>query len=370
MTTMDPEQQGSGFAKMVTTGPLRIVVSFIVPVITFLVLYWSFNFMRSTEAPKLLIAVVAIVVGVGGVWALFFTTDNLVSLLPEKTRELVRPFVFVGPGLVVLVVYLVYPAFYTLSISFFGPQSEKFVGLKNYVFAFTAEPMQIALRNNVMWMIFVTTMAVVFGLIIAVMVDRIGKWEPVAKSLIFLPMAISAVGSSVIWRFMYYAKPEGEEQIGLINAIIVGLGGEPVGFMIEKSINNFALMFIMIWTLTGFCMIILSAAVKGVPDELLEAARLDGAGEIRIFFSVIIPYIKGTIITVATTVLIMVLKVFDIVYVMTNGRFDTEVVANRMFNEMFKFGDYGHASALVTILMLATIPIMIYNIRSLRAEKR
>jgi alpha-glucoside transport system permease protein len=370
MTTMDPEQQGSGFAKMVTTGPLRIVVSFIVPVITFLVLYWSFNFMRNTEAPKLLIAVVAIVVGVGGVWALFLTTDNLVSMLPEKTRELVRPFVFVGPGLVVLVVYLVYPAFYTLSISFFGPKSEEFVGLKNYFFAFTAEPMQIALRNNVMWMIFVTTMAVAFGLIIAVMVDRIGKWEPVAKSLIFLPMAISAVGSSVIWRFMYYAKPEGEEQIGLINAIIVGLGGEPVGFMIEKSLNNFALMFIMIWTLTGFCMIILSAAVKGVPDELLEAARLDGAGEIRIFFSVIIPYIKGTIITVATTVLIMVLKVFDIVYVMTNGRFDTEVVANRMFNEMFKFGDYGHASALVTILMLATIPIMIYNIRSLRAEKR
>lgn len=351
------------------SGPLRLTVSLVVPVFTFLLLFWAFNFMRDSSAPRLVIAAVAITVGVGGVWALFIATNNLVSLLPMGIRENVRPYVFVGPALVILFIFLVYPAFYNLYISFFGPRSEQFVGLDNYVYAFTDSTMQIALRNNVMWIIFVTSLTVSMGLLIAVLVDRIGKWEPFAKSLIFLPMAISAVGASVIWRFMYYVKPAQEEQIGLLNAMIVGLGGEPVAFLIEKSINNFALMAVMIWMLTGFCMIILSAAVKGVPDELIEAARLDGASEVRIFFSVIVPFIKGTILTVATTVLIMVLKVFDIVYVMTGGQFDTEVVANRMFNEMFRAGNYGHASAIVMVLLVATLPILIYNIRSLRAEK-
>jgi alpha-glucoside transport system permease protein len=354
---------------MFTAGPLRIIVSLAIPVITFIALQWSFIFMRDSEASKFAIGVVAILVGVFGVWVLFYATDNLVSLLPARTRDMVRPFVFVGPAMVVLFIYLIYPLFSTLYLSFFGPDSENFVGLENYVFAFTDPDILIALRNNAMWLVIVTSFTVGLGLLIAVMVDRIGRWEPVAKSLIFLPMAISAVGSSVIWRFMYYAKPEGQEQIGLANAVITGLGGEPVGFMIEKSINNFALMFIMIWTLTGFCMVILSAAVKGIPDELIEAARLDGANEVQIFFMVMIPYIKGTIITVGTTVLILVLKVFDIVYVMTNGQFDTEVVANRMFNELFRFGNSGQARALVMILMLATIPVMVYNIRSLREQR-
>lgn len=361
---------GSGMPDLLMTGPLRILAALIIPAITFGVLYASFVFMRDSNASKLAIALVAITVGVFGVWALFIATNNLVSLLPERFRELVRPFVFVGPALAILFVYLVYPSFYTLYISFFGPKSKEFVFLENYVYAFTDTQMQIALRNNVLWMIIVTACTVILGLVIAVLVDRVGKWEPLAKSLIFLPMAISAVGSSVIWRFMYYPKPEGEPQIGLINAFITTLGFEPVAFLIEKPLNNFALMIIMIWTLTGFCMIILSSAVKGVPDELIEAARLDGASEVRIFFNVIVPYIRGTILTVTTTVLIMVLKVFDIVYVMTNGKFDTEVVANRMFNEMFKAGNYGHASALVALLMIATIPVMVFNIRNLRAEKR
>jgi alpha-glucoside transport system permease protein len=352
------------------TSPLRLIAALVIPLITFGVLYWSFNFMRDSDAPRLLIALVAITVGVGGVWALFLGTNQAVNFLPEGIRENVRPYVFVGPALVVLFFYLVYPTFYNLYISFFGPRSEEFVWFENYAYVFTDSTMQIALRNNLLWIVFVTSITVAAGLVIAVMVDRIGKWEPVAKSLIFLPMAISAVGASVIWRFMYYAKPMQEDQIGLLNAIIVALGGEPVAFLIERPLNNFALMAVMIWMLTGFCMVILSSAVKGVPDELLEAARLDGASEIRIFFNIIIPYIKGTILTVATTVLIMVLKVFDIVYVMTNGRFDTEVVANRMFNEMFKAGDYGHASAIVTILLLATLPILVFNIRSLRAERR
>ncbi len=190
-----------------TTGPLRIIVSLIVPVITFLVLRWSFIFMRDAEANKLLIGIVALVIGVGAVWALFLVTDNLVSLLPKSIRESVRPFVFVGPALVIISLYLIYPTLRTAYLSFFDARSEVFVGLDNYLFALTSPDMLIALRNNVLWMVFVTAFVVSLGLIIAVMADRLGRWEPIAKSFIFLPMAISAVGASVIWKFIYSFQP-------------------------------------------------------------------------------------------------------------------------------------------------------------------
>ena len=200
------------------------------------------------------------------------------------------------------------------------------------------------------------------------MVDRV-RYEAVAKSLIFLPLAISFVGASVIWRFVYAFSPPGRPQVGLLNAIKVGLGGEPIGWFIEKSINNYALIVIMIWLQTGFAMVILSAAIKGVPPETIEAARIDGAGGWQVFFRVIIPQIRGTIITVATTILIAVLKVFDVVFVMTSGQFDTEVIANRMYQEMFRFRNFGHGSALAVILLVAVIPVMVINIRNLRRER-
>jgi len=307
---------------------------------------------------------------VGGVWALYLVTDNLVSILPEGIRESIRPFVFVGPALVILTVYLVYPVVRTIYLSFMGPRSEEFVGLANYVFALTSDDMLLALRNNVLWLIFVTSFVVSLGLIIAVLVDRIGRWEPIAKSFIFLPMAISAVGASVIWKFVYSFQPIQRPQIGLLNAVYTALGGDPQGWLVLKPWNNFFLIAILIWVLTGFAMVVLSAAIKGVPSELLEASRIDGASEIRIFFGVIIPYIRGTLITITTTVLIMVLKVFDIVFVMTGGQFDTEVIANRMFREMFTFGNFGRSSALAMVLLVAVIPVMIYNVRSLEASKR
>ena len=353
-----------------TAGPLRVLVSLIVPAITFLVLRWAFIFMRDTEADRILIALVALIIGVGGVWALYLVTDNLVSILPEAIRETIRPFVFVGPALVILAVYLVYPAVRTISLSFFGPRSEEFVGLQNYVFALTSADMLLALRNNVLWLIFVTGFVVSLGLIIAVLVDRIGRWEPIAKSFVFLPIAISAVGASIIWKFVYSFQPIQRPQIGLLNAVFTALGGDPQGWLILKPWNNFFLIVIMIWILTGFAMVVLSAAIKGVPGELLEAARMDGASEIRIFFGVIVPYIRGTLITISTTVLIMVLKVFDIVFVMTGGQFDTEVIANRMYREMFTFGNFGRSSALAVVLLVAVIPIMIYNVRSLEQSKR
>jgi len=221
----------------------------------------------------------------------------------------------------------------------------------------------------VLWLVFVTSFVVSLGLVIAVLVDRI-KWEAGVKSIIFLPMAISAVGASVIWRFMYSFQPAGRPQIGLLNAISVALGGEPQGWLILQPWNNFFLIIIMIWMLTGFAMVVISSAVKGVPGSLLEAARIDGATEIQIFFRVIIPYIQGTLLTITTTVLIMVLKVFDIVFVMTSGQFNTEVIANRMYSEMFTFRHFGRGGALAVILLVAVIPVMVYNIRSLRESRR
>jgi alpha-glucoside transport system permease protein len=347
---------------------LRILVSFGVPILTGIALWWSFTFMRDADANKFLVAIVALIVGVGAVWALYLITDNLVSLMPEAIRENVRPFVFVGPAMVILGVYLVFPAVRTAYLSFFSANSQTFVGLENFIFVLSDPDMLIVLRNNIMWLIVVTSFVVGLGLIVAVMVDRV-RWESTAKAFIFLPMAISAVGASVIWKFVYSFQPISRPQIGLLNAILVGLGGEPQGWLILKPWNNFFLMFIMIWILTGFAMVVLSSAIKGVPAELLEAARIDGANEIQIFFRVIIPYIRGTIITITTTVLIMVLKVFDIVWVMTSGQFDTNVIASRMIQELFTFRNAGRASALAIILLLAVTPVMIYNVRNMRAGR-
>ena len=363
-TAPAPGKQSSTFV----TGTLRVIISFIVPVITFLALRWSFTYMRDADANKFLVAVVALIVGVGAVWALYIITDNLVSLLPEAVREGVRPFVFVGPALVILGVYLVFPVFRTAYLSFFDARSESFIGLENYTYIFTNPDMLSVLRNNILWLIVVTSFVVGLGLVIAVMVDRV-RWEAAAKTIIFIPMAISAVGASVIWKFIYSFQAPSRPQIGLLNAVVVALGGDPQGWLILQPWNNFFLMFIMIWILTGFAMVVLSSAIKGVPAELLEAARIDGATEIQSFFRVIIPSIRGTLITITTTVIIMVLKVFDIVFVMTSGQFNTQVIANRMFQEMFTFRNAGRASALAVILLIAVIPVMVYNVRGMRSGR-
>lgn len=366
---MDRKTPGRRFTDFLLTGPLRVAVSFIVPVLTFFVLRWSFIYMRDANANKLLVGAVAIVVGVLGVWALFLVTDSLVSMLPERIRERIRPFIFVGPALVILSTYLVYPTFNTIWLSLHVGRTDEWAGLNNYFYIFTDPSMLITLRNNIFWLVGVTGVAVSLGLIIAVMVDRI-RFESLAKSVIFLPMAISAVGASVIWKFIYNFKPVGAPQNGLLNAIWVALGNDPVGWLVEnKPWNNFFLIIIMIWLLTGFAMVVLSAAVKGVPGELLEAARMDGATEIRIFFSIIIPYIQGTIITITTTIIIMVLKVFDIVYVMTNGQYETQVIANRMYTEMFTIRDFGRGSAIAVLLLVAVLPVMISNVRNLQKAK-
>ena len=303
--------------------------------------------------------------GIGGIVLLFYGGNAIAHRLPGRWEARLLPWIYVGPALLALSVYLVGPTFNTVGLSVMDGRSRSFVGLANYVYAFTSKDMLIAFRNNALWLVLVTGLSVALGLILAVLLDKV-KYEAGLKSLIFLPMAISFVGASVIWRFVYAYNPANVDQIGILNAIVVGLGFEPIGWLVDKSINNFALIAIMIWLETGFCMVLLSSAVKGIPAEIVEAARIDGANEFQIFWRVTIPLIRSTILVVATTVVILVLKVFDIVFVMTAGNQETEVVASRMIKEMFNFRHYGRGSAIAVILLLAVIPVMISNIRRFR----
>ena len=346
----------------------RILISVLVPILAFVVMWRVFIFLRDGDAPKLVIAAVAIVWGVGGVALLFVLSNWMIEQLPAKAYRGMLPYVFVGPALAILTWYLAAPTIRSLYLSFFNAQSTQFVGLDNYFFAFSDRAMLESFRNNLLWLIFGTGFSVTLGLLIAILADR-SRYESFAKSLIFLPMAISFVGAGVIWRFIYFFKPAGQEQIGLLNAILTSFGGDPVGWLTIRPWNNFLLIIILVWLQTGFSMVLLSAALKGVPEELLEAGRIDGASEVQIFFRIIIPYIQGTIITVATTTLIATLKIFDIVFVMTNGLFGTEVIASQQYKQMFKFQDFGRGSAVAIVLLIAVIPVMIYNLRQFRERQ-
>ena len=275
----------------------------------------------------------------------------------------------IGPALFVLLLILIYPTVRTVVISFLDQELESFVGLKNYIYSFTNRSMLISFRNNLMWLIIFTAVTVGLGLVLAVLSDRI-KYEKITKSIIFMPMAVSFVGAGVIWKFVYTYRPPGAEQIGLLNKIMVMFGGQPKGWLLESPwTNNLSLIFVGIWIWTGFCMVILSAAYKGIPQDLLDAARVDGANEWQIFWHVILPWMKSSIAVVATTMVVNVLKIFDIVYVMTNGNYDTEVIANRMFKEMFQYRNYGRASAIAVILFLCVIPVIVLNINRMRGEE-
>ncbi len=322
----------------------------------------------ASNLTRILGAILAIALGSGGIIGLFYAANLLVNRLSQQWRDRILPWVYVGPALAMLTAYLILPTLRTVYLSFLDRGSEKFVGLQNYAFAFTNDAMLTAFRNNLLWLVLVTFISVGLGLIIAVLVDRV-KYEPLAKGLIFLPMAISFVGASVIWRFIYAYNPPGVDQIGLLNAIAVALGFEPVGWLVSKAINNFALIAIMIWLQTGFCMVLLSSAIKGIPQDVLEAARIDGANELQIFWRITIPMIRSTILVVTTTLVVMVLKVFDIVFVMTGGNLDTDVIASRMIKEMFNFRHFGRGSAIAVVLLLAVIPVMVVNIQRFRQQE-
>lgn len=269
---------------------------------------------------------------------------------------------YVGPAVLFLLVYQVYPALQTVYLSFLDRRSESFVGLENYKYVFTSQTMLRAFKNNLLWLVLFTAGTVGLGLLFAILVDRV-KYERIAKSIIFMPMAISFVGAGVVWKFIYAYKPSGAEQIGLLNQIIVVLGFEPKGWLLESPINNLALIVVGLWIWTGYCMVILSAAYKGIPKELMEAGQVDGANDWQVFRHIIIPEMRPALTMVTTTMLVNVLKIFDIIYVMTNGNYGTEVIANRMFKEMFQFANTGRASAIAVVLFVMIIPIMYANIR-------
>jgi alpha-glucoside transport system permease protein len=339
------------------TNPLRLLLTIAMPIVTFLVLYFGFIFLRDSNAPQGIIMIVAIIWGVGGVAALYYVANYLVEQLPGRWAARIQPYIFVGPALALLAWYLAVPTVRTFFLSLYNANSTQFVGLNNYAAVFTERIMIEAWRNNLLWMIVGTSMTVILGLLIAVLADR-SPFENVAKSLIFMPMAM--VGAGVIWNFIYDVNPN----IGLLNAAVTGAGGQPQGWLtLVQPWNNLFLIIVMVWLQTGYAMVLISAAIKGIPDELLEAARVDGANEIQIFFRIMLPTIAGTLLTVITTVVIFTLKIFDIVMVMTGGQFGTEVIGVRFYREMFTIGNTGYASAIAIVLLLAVVPVMIYNLR-------
>ena len=317
-------------------------------------------------------ALLAIVGGVGGALLLFYLLNKLVESLPQKWEERLKPYAFILPAIAAIGLFLIYPDVRTIILSFANSTSTAWVGLENYTDLLGSRDFRITLINTLLWIAVVPAVTVAMGLAIATLADRLGpSAEKLTKSTIFLPMAISGVGAATIWRFVYETRPEGETQIGLQNAIWTGLGFDPVAWlqMDTARLNSFLLMIILIWAQVGFSMVLLSAAVKGVPVDTIEAARIDGANERQIFFRVTVPQIWGTVITVFITVLITVLKAFDVVFVMTNGNFNTDIIAVRFFNELFRSGDNGRAAAIVVMLMIAVVPVVIYQVRHFRAEE-
>lgn len=362
----------------------RVLLAVGIPLIAFYVLYVGFIFLRDSQAPRGVIALVAIVWGVGGVALLYWVFNSLVERLPDALRSRLLPFVFVGPGIAILAWYLAIPALRTFWISLFsrdGPEaglgffrllaSDTFVGLRNYAAVFTDQLMLQSFRNNLMWIVFGSTFSVVFGLVIAVLADR-SSFEKAAKSLIFLPMAISFVGAGIIWNFIYEYRPAGQAQIGLLNEIVAALGGTPQAWPEWVGIapwNNLFLIVIVIWLQAGFAMVLFSAALKGIPDELLEASRIDGANEVQIFFRIMMPHISGTIVSVWTTIVIFTLKIFDVVWVMTGGQFGTHVIATQFYRQSFTNRNSGFGSAIAIVLLLTVVPVMIYNLRQFRKRE-
>ena len=319
--------------------------------------------------------VLTIFIGVGGCVGYFFLSNLILDKVifpPQKGNmgkninraNMVRPWLFLFPAMFALGLYLMYPVVGSFIRSLYNRTGDEFIGFGNYRAMFADDAFTTALFNNALWVLVVPALSTFLGLLVAQLTDRM-KWGNIAKSLIFMPMAISFVGASLIWKFVYANNGD----IGLINAIRFFFGADETLDVLQLSFwNNFFLMFILVWIQTGFAMVILSAALRGIPEETVEAAIIDGANPFQVFFRIKVPQIMGTIVVVWTTITILVLKVFDIVYTMTGGNFGTEILPSYMMSYMFR--DDGRATAVAFVIMLIVLPVMVWNIRQARKEMR
>ena len=310
-------------------------------------------------------------------FVLFFHVSNfLLDYFGKRSSKIfklensLRVVIFIAPAFIVLFVFIIYPVFETIRLSFYDKIGREFLGWSNYAWAIKDPDFRRSILNNFGWLLIVPTLSTFFGLVIANLADRIW-WGTIAKSIIFMPMAISFVGAGVIWKFIYDYRGPGDEQIGLLNAIVVAMGFEPQAWLTIPIWNNLFLMAIMIWIQTGLALVIFSAALRSIPSETLDAARIDGASELKIFWSIIIPYLQQTILVIWTIITILVLKVFDIIYAMTNGQWQTEVLANLMYDWMFRGGgDSGRGSVLAICIMIGVVPILGWNLYQHRKEQK
>lgn len=314
--------------------------------------------------PKLGTAAAGVAVFFGLLLVVFFILGRIRGRLANPVAMLA----FLGPAVILLIIGLVVPTFQTVYKSTFNASGKKFIGLQNYGWIFTTESNQQVLINTASWIVIAPLFSTVVGLVLALLLDRMRR-ESIPKSLIFMPMAISFVGASIIWGLVYAYRDPSQEQVGLLSQVVLWLGIEPPNWLLLQPWNNFLLMVIMIWIQTGFAMVVLSAAIKAIPSDVVEAATLDGATGWRLFSRVTIPMIRTTLIVVVTTIMIATLKIFDIVRVMTNGNFGTQIVANEMYSQAFVQFDVGRGSALAVILFLGVIPLVAYNIVQLRKER-
>lgn len=321
---------------------------------------------------SILIGILGLVVGIGGSLLFFWFLNLCIEGFPSRLAEGLIPYAFLLPGFSLIGIFLLYPTIQTIVYSLANDDSTAWVGLDNYATIFADGAFWSALLNNLLWILVVPVLTVALGLAVAVLADKLGPTgEKLAKSGIFLPMAISFVGAATIWGLIYAYGSPGAAQTGLLNAIITTLGGDPQAwFQIETArLNSLLLMVILIWLQAGFAMVLLSSAIKAVPEDTIEAGRMDGASETRIFWRIVFPQVWPTLVSVFITVVIMVLKVFDLVYVTTNGLYKTDVIANMFFRKLFVDQQAGQASAVVVVLLLLVIPILIYQVRVFRQQE-
>ncbi|WP_026924090.1 carbohydrate ABC transporter permease [Glycomyces arizonensis] len=306
-------------------------------------------------------------VGLAAFVVVMLALYGLAELASRRNRSRLVATVFLFPAVLFLGVGLVYPAVRTVVMSFFSDDGSAFVGFENYGWVFSNDDALQTLVNTALWIVIVPLLSTALGLVYAVLVDG-RKGERVYKALVFLPMGISFVGASIIWKFIYEYDASGA-QIGLLNQVLVWVGIDPVNWLLNFPFNNFLLMVVLIWIEVGFATVVLSAALKGVPTEIIEAARIDGASPSEIFWNVTVPSIRSAIVVVAVTVFIATLKLYDIVKAMTGGHHGTDVLAQNMMDQAFRLGNDGRGATMAVLLFVLVIPVVIYQVRNMRRQE-